>query len=61
MEMEHRLSGETLALLACLAAIRLADGLTAEQSGVLSAFFNTLGDNLALIAAQKAAQESTQT
>lgn len=60
MGIEHHFSGESLALLACLAAIRLTDGVSAEQAGVLAAFFTTLGDNIALIAAQRAVQESNQ-
>lgn len=48
-------SGEALAAAATLAAIQLAQGLTGEQAAVLAAFFTTLGDAVALIAAQRAA------
>ena len=42
---------EGLLLLAALAAIRLSQNLTSEQIELLSAFFEVLGDNLALLAA----------
>ena len=48
-------SGETLAAAATLAAIQLTQGRTNEQAAVLAAFFTTLGDAIALIAAQRAA------
>lgn len=44
-------SGETLAAAATLAAIQLTQGRTNEQAAVLAAFFTTLGDAIALIAA----------
>ena len=50
-------SGEALAVAATLAAIQLSQGLTNEQAAVLAAFFTTLGDAIALIAAQRAALE----
>lgn len=37
-------------LLAALASIRLAQGLTADQMQLLANFFVILGDNLALLA-----------
>ena len=46
-------SGETLAAAATLAAIQLTQSRTNEQA----AFFTTLGDAIALIAAQRAALE----
>ena len=49
--------GETLAPPATLAAIQLTQGRTNEQAAVLAAFFTTLGDAIALIAAQRAALE----
>ena len=52
-------SGETLAAAATLAAIQLTQGRTNEQAAVLAAFFTTLGDAIALIAAQRAALEGT--
>ena len=39
-----------LLLLAALASIRLAQGLTVSQIELLAAFFTVLGDNLALLA-----------
>ena len=42
---------------AALAAIQLTQGRTNEQAAVLAAFFTTLGDAIALIAAQRAALE----
>ena len=50
-------SGETLAAAATLAAIQLTQGRTNEQAAVLAPFFTTLGDAIALIAAQRAARE----
>ena len=47
----------TLAAAATLAAIQLTQGRTNEQAAVLAAFFTTLGDAIALIAAQRAALE----
>lgn len=47
-------SGEALAAAATLAAIQLTQGRTNEQAAVLAAFFTTLGDAIALIAAQRA-------
>ena len=44
-----RLDG--LLLLAAFAAIRLSHGLDANQVQLLSAFFEVLGDDLALLAA----------
>lgn len=41
---------DALVLLAALASVQLAQGLTAEQLGLLAAFFTVLGDNLALLA-----------
>lgn len=45
-------SGETLLAAAALAA-RLAHNRSAEELAVLSAFFCTLGDGLALVAARR--------
>ncbi len=41
---------EGLLLLATLASIRLAQGLTSDQLELLSTFFEVLGNNLALLA-----------
>lgn len=46
------MSSDALVLLAALSSIQLSKGLTTEQLGLLSAFFNCLGDNLALLALQ---------
>lgn len=48
-------SGEALAAVATLAAIQLTRERTSEQAAVLAAFFTTLGDAIALIAAQRTA------
>lgn len=53
--------GEALVALGMAAAIQLAQGHTAEELGVLAAFFSALGDNLALIAARRAVQEARRT
>ena len=47
-------SGEILMAAAALTAIRLTQGRSAEEAAVLSAFFCTLGDGIALIAARRA-------
>lgn len=44
-------NNQGLLLLATLASIRIAQGLNAEQIELLSAFFEVLGDNLALLIA----------
>ncbi len=49
--------GEGLLVLATLVSLQLAQGRSAEQLELLSAFFEVLGDNLALIAAQREAAE----
>lgn len=41
-------------------AILIGDTLSAEEISILSAFFNTLGDNLSLIASKKAIEENSQ-
>ena len=46
-------SGEALTILGASAAIWLAQGREPEDLELLSAFFSVLGDNLALIAAQR--------
>lgn len=51
-------SGETLLAAAALAAARLAHNRSAEELAVLSAFFCTLGDGLALIAARRDMDEA---
>lgn len=44
------MSNDALVLLAALSSIQLSKGLTAEQIGLMAAFFTCLGDNLALLA-----------
>ena len=44
------MSSDALVLLAALSSVQLSKGLTAEQVGLLAAFFTSLGDNLALLA-----------
>ena len=51
-------SGETLMAAAALAAIQLTQGRSAEEAAVLSAFFCTLGDGIALIAARRDIMDS---
>ena len=51
-------SGEALTVLGTAAAIWLAQDRGAEELELLAAFFTALGDNLALIDAQRAAQEA---
>lgn len=53
--------GEALVALGMAAAIQLAQGRTAEELGVLAAFFSALGDNLALIGARRVVQEARRT
>lgn len=42
-------------LLAALVAFQLAQGRSADQLALISAFFEVLGDDLALLAAQRSA------
>ncbi|WP_209342652.1 DUF6774 domain-containing protein [Flavonifractor sp. AGMB03687] len=51
-------SGETLLAAAALAGAQLAKNRSAEELAVLSAFFCTLGDGLALIAARRTMDEA---
>ena len=51
-------SGETLLAAAALAGAQLAKHRSAEELAVLSAFFCTLGDGLALIAARRTMDEA---
>lgn len=51
-------SGETLLAAAALTGAQLAKNRSAEEIAVLSAFFCTLGDGLALIAARRAMDEA---
>ena len=44
------LSAENLVLLAAVASARFAQGPSAQELTLLSAFFEVLGDNLALLA-----------
>lgn len=41
---------DALVILAALASVQIAQGLTGEQLELLSAFFEVLGDDLALLA-----------
>lgn len=43
------LTPDNIILLAAAATIRVAQGATAEQLELLSAFFNVIGDNLILL------------
>ena len=53
MEEQAVPSGEALLALALLVSLRLAQGRSAEQLELISAFFDVLADNLALIAARQ--------
>lgn len=44
------LTPENVLLLAAAASAKLAQGATAEELGLLAAFFTIIGDNLALLA-----------
>lgn len=46
-------SGELLLVIAALVSLQLAEGRTADQLELLSAFFEVLGDNLGLLAARR--------
>ena len=50
-------SGEALVLLAAVVSFQLAAGKSAEQIELISAFFEILGDNLALLAARRIHQD----
>ncbi|MET0015814.1 hypothetical protein [Oscillibacter sp.] len=45
--------GSSLVLLASSIAIAISTDLTADQTNVLANFFSAIGDNLAIIAANK--------
>lgn len=45
-------NGQTLVLLAAVVSFQLAQGRSAEDLELMSAFFEVLGDDLALIAAR---------
>lgn len=55
----NNLSSCDLIGLASSLAILLGENLTADELSILSNFFNSLGDNLAIIATKKAIQESS--
>lgn len=50
------LSGDALVMVAALLSIQIAQGRTVDQLGLLSAFFQALGENLDVIAAQRTIQ-----
>lgn len=52
--------GESLVLVGAAAAIQLAQGRSTAEVDLLAAFFTILGDNLALIAVQRANEEARQ-
>lgn len=53
-------SGCELVTLANVLAIQLSQGLTAEELAILGGFFNSLGDNLGLLAATKVSPIRTE-
>lgn len=60
--MDHTIpSGEALLVLAALVSLQLAQGRTNDQLDLMAAFFNVLGDNLALISTRRSMPESDQT
>ncbi len=54
------MSCNALVILAALASIQLAQGLTPEQMELLAAFFEILGDNLSLLALRSGNGEGCQ-
>ena len=52
------LSSCNLIGLASSLAISIGDNLTADETSILSAFLNSLSDNLAIIATKKSIEES---
>lgn len=54
------LSSEGLVLLGALASIQLAQGKSAEDLGLLAAFFTIIGDNLALLALAAPTRDSLE-
>lgn len=48
---------DALVILAALASVQIAQGLTGEQLELLSAFFEVLGDDLALLALRSGSNE----
>lgn len=50
--------GESLVVIGAAVSIQMAQGRSVETVDLLAAFFTVLGDNLALIATQRAAQEA---
>lgn len=57
MQTDQGPSGEFLLLIALLVSFQLAQGKTAEELGLLAAFFDVLGDNLALLALRRPATD----
>lgn len=55
------LSSCNLIGLASSLAIAIGDGLDANEASILSAFLNSLADNLAIIATKKSIAESNDT
>lgn len=51
---------DALVILAALASVQIAQGLTGEQLELLSAFFEVLGDDLALLALRSDNSENCQ-
>lgn len=52
------MSYDALVILAALASVQIAQGLTGEQLELLSAFFEVLGDDLALLALRSGSGEN---
>lgn len=59
MQTDQGPSGEFLLIIAMLVSFQLAQGKTAEELGLLAAFFEVLGDNLALLALRRPALEES--
>lgn len=50
-------TGETMLAVAALAAVQLTRGRSPEEMNLMAAFFTTLGDGIAVIAAGRAVDE----
>lgn len=54
------LSSQNLIGLSSSLAILVGENLSSDEASILSAFFNAFADNLAIIAAKKSIEESSQ-
>lgn len=56
----NNLSSNNLIGLSSSLSIMLSENLTTDEITILAAFFNTLGDNLTIIATKKSIEESSK-